>query len=42
MIILRNIPLPSTPQKHDPNEPTFDPSEILGATEWDADLDEGA
>ncbi len=41
MIVPRNIPPPSMPQKHDPNEPPFDPSEILGDTEWDDDFNEG-
>lgn len=34
----RNIPLPSTPKRYDPNEPPFDPADILG--EMDDDLDE--
>jgi len=38
--LTRNISPPSTPQKHDQNEPPFDPSEILGDTEWDDDLAE--
>jgi hypothetical protein len=38
--LTRNIPPPSTPKIYDPNEPLFNPSEILGATEWDDDLDE--
>ena len=35
----RNIPPPSTPKKYNPNEPPFDPSEILGRMEMD-DFDE--
>ncbi|MBV6451959.1 MAG: hypothetical protein MHPDNHAH_02707 [Anaerolineales bacterium] len=31
----RNIPPPSTPKRYDPNEPPFDPSEILGGMEMD-------
>ncbi|WKZ44866.1 MAG: hypothetical protein QY302_03620 [Anaerolineales bacterium] len=31
----RNIPPPSTPKKYNPNEPPFDPSEILGGMEMD-------
>ena len=38
--LTRNIPPPSTPQKHDPNEPPFDPSEIFDGAEWDDDFDE--
>ncbi len=34
----RNIPPPSTPKKYDPNEPPFDPSEMLG--DFDDDLDD--
>jgi hypothetical protein len=34
----RNIEPPSTPKRYDPNEPPFDPSEMLG--DFDDDLDE--
>ncbi len=37
--LTRNIMPPSTPQKHDPKEPPFDPGEILGGAEWDDDFD---
>ncbi len=36
----RNITPPSTPKRYDPNEPSFDPSDILGGMELDDDLDE--
>jgi hypothetical protein len=36
----RNITPPSTPKRYDPNEPPFNPSEILGDTEWDDDFGE--
>ncbi|MBI3166918.1 MAG: hypothetical protein HYZ22_00460 [Chloroflexi bacterium] len=36
----RNITPPSTPKRYDPNEPPFDPREILGDAEWDDDFDE--
>jgi hypothetical protein len=39
--LTRNITPPSMPQKHDPNEPPFDPGEILGGIEWDDDFDGG-
>ncbi len=35
--LTRNIPPPSTPQKYDPNEAPFDPSEIFG----DMEIDDG-
>jgi hypothetical protein len=38
--LTRNITPPSTPKRYDPNEPPFDPSEILGGTEWGDDSDE--
>lgn len=34
----RNIPPPSTPPRYDPNEPPFDPSEILGSSDDDWDI----
>jgi len=33
----RNIEPPSTPKKYDPNEPPFDPTEMLGSMELDDD-----
>jgi len=36
----RNIPPPTAPKKHDPDEPRFDPSEFFGGTELDDDLEE--
>jgi hypothetical protein len=36
----RNIPPPSEPPRYDPNEPPFDPSEILGGMELGDDLDD--
>jgi hypothetical protein len=37
--LTRNITPPSTPKRYDPNEPPFNPGEILGGTEWDDDFD---
>jgi hypothetical protein len=41
----RQIPPPATPPRRDPNEPPFDPSEMLGTVDWeaedDADSDDG-
>ena len=43
--LTRNIEPPSAPKRYDPNEPPFDPAEILGGVElgeddWDDDDDE--
>jgi hypothetical protein len=35
----RNIPPPTTPKRDDPNEPPFNPTDILGEVD-DDDLDE--
>ena len=38
--LTRNIPPPSTPKRCDPNEPPFNPSEILGEFDEDDEDDD--